>query len=105
MSATKSMTDVAFELMSKKKRAVAFDKLWQEVSKLTNMPFDHIAQFYTDLSLDNRFVSLKDNKWDLRTHRKFEESQIDISKIEVEDEEEEVYDEDGNLIKEPEEDY
>lgn len=102
MSAKKSMTDAAYDIMSKKKRAIAFDKLWQEVSKITGKSIDHIAQFYSDLSLDGRFVSLKDNKWDLRNHRKFEESQVDLSKIEIDDDTGEVYDEDGNIIEEPE---
>ncbi len=105
MSATKSMTDVAYDYMSKKKRAVSFEKLWQEVSKVTGISNEHIAQFYSDLSLDGRFVSLKDNKWDLRNHRKFAESQIDISEIEVEEDSGEVYDDDGNIIEEPEENY
>lgn len=100
MSTTKSMTDVAYEIMSSKKRAIAFNKLWQDVSKITKLPNDLIAQFYSDLTLDGRFVSLKDNKWDLRNRRKFEESQFDISQIEIDDEddEKEIFDEDGNVI-------
>ena len=105
MSVSKSMTDVAYDYMSKKKRAVAFDKLWQDVSKTTGISFDHIAEFYSDLTLDGRFVSLKDNKWDLKNRRKFSESQVDLSEIEVDDDTGEVYDEDGNIIEEPEEDY
>ena len=100
---TKSMTDVAYEVMSNKKRAVAFDKLWQEVSKRTGKTIDYMAEFYTDLSLDGRFVSLKDNKWDLKNHRKYEETHVDLSKIELDDDKmETVYDEDGNIIEEPE---
>lgn len=107
MAASKSMTDVAFELMSNKKRAVAFTKLWQDVSKITKLSDDHIAQFYSDLILDGRFVSLKDNKWDLKNRRKFEESQYDISKIEIDDDsEKEIFDEDGNVVNtDAEEDY
>ena len=105
MSVSKSMTDVAFDIMSKKKRAVAFDKLWQDVSKTTGATMDHIAQFYSDLTLDGRFTSLKDNKWDLKARRKFAETQIDISELEVDDDSEEIYDDDGNIIEETEEDY
>ena len=98
MAESKSMADVAYELMSSKKRAVSFQKLWQDVSKITKASNDLIAQFYSDLTLDGRFVSLKDNKWDLKNRRKFAESQFDISEIEVEDDEErEIYDEDGNV--------
>ena len=85
MAAAKSRTDIAHEVMSKKKRSVPFVKLWAEVSRICGCGDDSIAQFYSDLSLDPRFVNLKDNKWDLRERRKYEESHIDISEIELTD--------------------
>ena len=66
----KSMIDVAYDLMSTKKKAIVFLKLWEEVCQV--MAFtkqqeeDNIAQFYSDLSLDDRFVNVGENKWDLR---------------------------------------
>ena len=66
----KSMVDVAYDLMSTKKKAIVFLKLWEEVCQV--MAFtkqqeeDNIAQFYSDLSLDDRFVNVGENKWDLR---------------------------------------
>ena len=83
----KSMTDVAFEIMSKKKRAMNFAKLWADVSKATGADNNKVAQFYSDLTLDGRFAALKDNKWDLKTRRKFSESHVDLKKIEIEDQE------------------
>ena len=103
MADTRSMTDVAYDLMSSKKRPVSFQKLWQDVSKITKVSSDLIAQFYSDLTLDGRFVSLKDNKWDLKNRRKFAESQFDISEIEVDDGETEIFDEDGNVTNTDEE--
>ncbi len=48
------------------------------------------AQFYSDLTLDPRFAQLKENKWDLKERRKYSESHVDISRIELgEDEPEE----------------
>ena len=79
----KSMTDVAFEIMSKKKRAMQFAKLWADVSKATGADKTKVAEFYSDLTLDGRFAALKDNKWDLKTRRKFSESHIDLKKIEI----------------------
>lgn len=64
----KSMVDVAYDLMSTKKKATVFLKLWEEVCQV--MAFtkqqeeDNIAQFYSDLSLDDRFVNIGENKWD-----------------------------------------
>ena len=66
----KSMVDVAYDLMSTKKKAIVFLKLWEEVCQV--MAFtkqqeeDNIAQFYSDLSLDDRFVNVGENKCDLR---------------------------------------
>ena len=86
--ATKSMIEAAYDIMSNKKRAVAFAKLWEDVAKQTGANNDAVAQFYSDLTLDGRFVQLKDNKWDLKSHRKFSETHIDLSEIELDDEEE-----------------
>ncbi len=98
MASAKSMTDIAYDILSRKKRAIQFSKLWEDVSKLYGASNDKVAQFYSDLTLDSRFASLKENKWDLVERRKFDESHIDISKIELDDDEpEEVEDEDSEL--------
>ena len=89
------MTDTAFEILSGKKRAVQFSRLWAEVSKETGVDESKVAEFYSDLTLDGRFAALKDNKWDLKTRRKFSESHIDIKKIEIDDQENEYIDEDA----------
>ena len=81
------MTDIAYDVISKKKRAVQFSKLWEEVSRLYGVSNDKVAQFYSDLTFDSRFASLKDNKWDLVERRKFAESHIDLSEIELGDDE------------------
>lgn len=87
------MVDIAYELMSKKKKEVTFAKLWEEVSQIRGLTQaqadDRIAQFYTDMTLDDRFVHLKDNKWDLRSRHKFEEVVIKTDTILVDDEEDE----------------
>ncbi|MBR5341263.1 MAG: DNA-directed RNA polymerase subunit delta [Erysipelotrichaceae bacterium] len=98
MASAKSMTDIAYDVISKKKRAMQFGKLWEEVSKLYGASTDKIAQFYSDLTLDSRFASLKDNKWDLIERRKFAESHIDLSEIELEEDEPEEEEEDLDII-------
>lgn len=85
MTMKKSMVDSAFEIMSGKKRAVQFAKLWSDVQKQTGASDDKVAQFYSDLTLDSRFARLQDNKWDLSTRRKYNESHFDIKKIELDD--------------------
>lgn len=93
MASAKSMTDIAYDILSKKKRSIQFGKLWEDVSKLYGASNDKVAQFYSDLTFDPRFVSLKENKWDLVERRRFDESHIDISKIELDDDEPEEYEE------------
>lgn len=95
------MTDIAYDILSTKKRAVQFAKLWEDVSKKYGASKDQVSQFYSDLTLDPRFASLKENKWDLIERRKFAESHVDISKIELEEDEPEILDDDGmEVIKE-----
>ena len=86
----KSMVDVAYELLSAKKKAVVFLKLWEEVCQM--MAFtkqqeeDNIAQFYSDLSLDDRFVNVGENKWDLRERHTYHEVVIDTEEILIDEE-------------------
>ena len=101
MASAKSMTDIAYDILSRKKRAVQFNKLWEEVSKLYGASNDRVAQFYSDMTLDSRFASLKDNKWDLIERRKFNESHVDISAIEL-DSDEETEEEDQDLVSDSE---
>ena len=89
MSGKETMTDVAYNWMSKRKKEVDFLKLWNTVSEQMQIPEEKQkrkkSQFYSDLMLDNRFASLGGNKWDLRNRRKFDEVHVDTSDIELED--------------------
>lgn len=101
-----SIVDVAFTLMKKKRKAVDFYKLWQEVSEIKGFePEQQVEKeslFYTSISLDGRFITVGENKWDLRSRHKFEDVHIDMNDIyaddhndEEEEEVEEPDDEDG----------
>ncbi len=96
---TKSMINVAFDLMTKKRKPVTFLKLWEDVA--TVMSFtpeqeeDNIAQFYNDLSLDDRFVCVGENKWDLRSRHTFNEVVVDTDELMIDENEDDgVYVED-----------
>ena len=73
----------------KHEQEIEFAKLYQEVVKTMSISPEKQSrkksQFYSELSLDNRFASLSGNKWDLRSRRKFDEVHIDTSDIELED--------------------
>ncbi len=94
----KSMVDVAFDLMTRKKKPVVFLKLWQEVSEIMGFTLaqeeDNIAQFYGDLSLDDRFVNVLENKWDLRSRHTYNESVVDTSSIIIDEDSDDGFDED-----------
>ena len=93
MDKNRSMVDVAYELMLKKKKAVNFYKLWQEVSEVKGFEDEEKEEkeslFYTNITLEGRFITFGENNWDLRTRPKFEEEHIDMNDIYNEEEEEE----------------
>jgi len=80
MTIKKSMVDVAYDVLLEHKSAMTFTEIWDGVVKSldlsSSMAEKKIAQFYTDLMLDSRFASLKDNNWDLRARRKYEETHV-----------------------------
>lgn len=98
-----SMVDVAFELMKKKKKPADFFKLWQEVSEIKGfddeMKDENESLFYTNITLDGRFITVGENRWDLRSRHKFEEVHIDMNDVYAEEENEEIEDEDDGLIE------
>ena len=99
----KSMRDIAFELLSKKTKPVAFNKLWKEVSEILGLSEEEttnkIGTFYTHITLDGRFVLLENNTWDLRNRHKYEEIKIDMNALYIEEDDDSdlVIDDDGEI--------
>ncbi|MEI7668295.1 MAG: DNA-directed RNA polymerase subunit delta [Erysipelotrichaceae bacterium] len=87
---SRSMCDVAFELLANQKKEMPFSVLWEQVVKsmgfTASQAENKIAQFYSALLLDARFAPLAENVWDLRSRRKFNETHVDTSSIILEDE-------------------
>ena len=112
MTTKETMTDTAFHVMTKRKKEIEFAKLWQEVAKTMDIPADRLArkkaQFYSGLMLDGRFASLKGNKWDLRSRRKFDEFHKDTDIDDLDDDEEiieEAEEDDDAALPKTEEEY
>lgn len=65
-----SLIEIAFELLKEKKQAVTFKELMDEITELRGLTEDEvrarIAQFYTDLNIDGRFMTIGENRWGLR---------------------------------------
>jgi len=86
---TQSMTDIAYGVLGSTNQPMSFKDLWEHVNNVIqfepSVAAKKISLFYTNLSLDGRFVALKDNRWELKERLKFEESHIDTSAIEIDD--------------------
>jgi len=89
---TKTVMDVAYDVIKRRKNGIAFADLWKSVRQAMgyddNQAAKRISQFYTDLTLDGRFAALKNNKWYLKDYRKFEEVFVDTSSLVDDDSEE-----------------
>ena len=94
----RSMVEVGYELLVKKQGPQKFNKFWGEVSEVLGLEESeaetYVSDFYTNLSLDERFVLLEDNTWDLRDRQSFDKVHIDMNDIysEIDEEEKELKD-------------
>ena len=94
----RSMVEVGCELLAKKQGPQKFNKFWEEVSQVLGLDEDeaneNISNFYTCLTLDERFVLLEDNTWDLRERQSFDKVHIDMNDVysEIDEEEKELKD-------------
>ena len=85
----KSMIEVAYQVLTNNNGSMPFVDLLKDVSQ--EMGFnqtqfeDNIAQFYTDLSLDGRFLNMSQNTWDLRSRHTYSESVMDTDSIAIDE--------------------
>ena len=103
-----SKTDIAYRIMLKKKKERGFQDLWDDVKaelaktltpeELENIDED-ISFFYTNLTLDGRFVNIGENKWNLRERVTFDKVHIDMNDIYAEDDDEENFDDEDESTK------
>ena len=97
----KSMIEVAYQVLTNNNGAMPFVDLWKDVIQemgFTQTQFeDNIAQFYTDLSLDGRFLNMSQNTWDLRSRHTYSESVMDTDSIAIDEDDED--DEESELIE------
>jgi DNA-directed RNA polymerase subunit delta len=65
-----SLMEMAFEFLKNSKEPIAFHDLLKEIKKASGITEQEIqsrlAQFYTDINVDGRFLSLGSNRWGLR---------------------------------------
>jgi DNA-directed RNA polymerase subunit delta len=65
-----AMVDLAYQLLSQSKKPAYYRDLFKELTEIKNMSeseaMDMIAQVYTEINLDGRFICLGDNLWGLK---------------------------------------
>ena len=94
-----SKTDIAYRLMLRKKKEKSFYELWEEVKKeyatINNLSEEEIKAldeeisfFYTNITLDGRFINVGDNKWNLRDRVPFDKIHIDMNDVYADEEQE-----------------
>ena len=98
----KSLIEIAYEFIESQKNPVPFAKIWEYVKAEAGLSEEEAAkkagQFFTNMMLDGRFVTLGENEWDLRSRHTFDKVHIDMrdvySDVEtVDDDTEELEDE------------
>lgn len=82
MAEQKALVEIAYEIM-KDKKTISLSTLWSSVTKQAGLSKEDadkkIANFYTQLSLDGRFVALGNNKWSLRDRLPYDKVHVDLS--------------------------
>ena len=93
-----SMLDIAYEYVKEQGKPVNFYDIYDYVCDAKALEEDEKntrrSQFYTNVTIDGRFLTVGENKWDLRERHKFEDVHIDMNDIYAEEEDtEEDFDE------------
>ena len=82
---SKSLIEIAYEFVSKHDGSVNFSEIWEYVKKESGMSEEDAnrkaGQFFTNMMLDGRFVTLGENEWDLRERHTFDKVHIDMRDV------------------------
>ncbi|MGM9874113.1 MAG: DNA-directed RNA polymerase subunit delta [Bacilli bacterium] len=103
----KTLLDYAEEFLRNNETEASFNDIWAyvcenalNINEEDDLAKKIIARFYTNLSLDGRFVPLENSMWDLRARKKFDDIKRDWKEyypeegetdIDVEDDEQREY--------------
>ena len=101
-----SNKDIAYMILEESKNKLNTASLFKKIMKVLELPEtvfeDKIADFYTALATDKRFILLANGKWDLRSNhtsdkiiKVTEEDEEDEEEVEEKEEQEEGIEEDN----------
>ena len=78
-----SLIELAHQYLEEKKQAFSFAELLDDLANLLELSKDDIkarmVQFYTDMNIDGRFLSLGDNRWGLREWYPFDQVDEEVT--------------------------
>ena len=100
----KSLLDYGFDVLSASKEPVKFIDLFNKALELSGLELSdadlkiRMSKFYTQLSLDGRFITLTDNYWDLSSRHVFEQVHLDMIDA-YSDDEDDVDEEEEELLR------
>ena len=82
---SKSLIEIAYEFVSSHEEAVNFSQIWEYVKEKSGLSEEDAnkkaGQFFTNMMLDGRFVTLGENEWDLRERHTFDKVHIDMRDV------------------------
>ncbi|WP_338955287.1 DNA-directed RNA polymerase subunit delta [Spiroplasma endosymbiont of Polydrusus cervinus] len=79
MNDSVELLELVYSYLKKKKRSDTFENIWNDIASKSDVTVhgaskeDVIAELYTDLVLDNRFVLTSEGMWGLREFLKYDE--------------------------------
>lgn len=86
---SKSLIEHAYDFVSSSETQVPFSKIWEYVKNAAGLSEEvantKAGQFFTNMMLDGRFVTLGENEWDLRSRHTFDKVHIDMKDVYNED--------------------
>ena len=92
MDYSKSFVNTAYDIIVKNGSELPFATLWNAVCEELGLTeedrVNRVSYFYTQLTLDGRFVTLGENVWDLRIRHTFDKVHIDMNEVYSDEEEE-----------------
>ena len=78
-----SMIDIMYFILQDEKKPVSFYTLMEQIGKMKGLTSsqlqDMLAEVYTNLNTDGRFVTLGDNQWGLKGWYPVEQSQEELA--------------------------
>lgn len=96
--ATSPMAEASVVILEEAGKDLTFQELFQKVVEQLQLDeataTKRIAKMYSDLTLDKRFISLPENKWDLRKRHRLDDILVDTDDIIVDDEDLDEFEDD-----------